>query len=68
MILRNLNTSVPPIDRAFASKLSREILELSDVMTQMYLNKLPDYTLPKTKGYTYLFSVHGAYSKNMPHT
>lgn len=59
MILRNLNTPVQPIDRAFASKLSREILELSDVMTQTYLNRLLDYILPKTKGYTYLFSVHG---------
>lgn len=37
MLLGNLNTPVPPIDKAFSSKLSKEIMELSEVMAQMNL-------------------------------
>lgn len=58
-----LQYPVLSMDRSFRQKVSREILELIDVMNQMDMTNIHRTYHPNTKVYTFFLVPHGTLSK-----
>ena len=62
----DFNASLSPLDRLIRQKISREIRELTDVMTQMDLTGTYRIFHPNIKRYTFFSVPHGTFS-NIDH-
>ena len=57
------NTLLSPRDRLSRQKLYREVMELTDVMTQIDLRDIYRICHPNTKEHTFFSAPHGTFSK-----
>ena len=59
----DFNTPLSPRDRLSRQKLNREVMEQTDVMTQMDLPDICRICPPNTKEYTFFSAPHETFSK-----
>ena len=64
LMVGGFNTPLSPMDRSSRQKLNREIMKLTNVMSQMVLAFVlsTEYFQPNTKAYSFLSTVQGTLS------
>ena len=63
IIVRDVNTSLTPMDRSSKMKINKETEALNDTIDQMDLTDIYRTFHPKTADYTFFSSVHGTFFK-----
>ena len=63
IIVRDLNTPLPPMDRSSKRKIKKETEALNDILHKMDLIDISRTFHPKTTEYTFFSSVHGTFSR-----
>ena len=63
IIVRDLNTSLTPMDRSSKMKINRETQALNDMLNKRDLIDIYRTFHPKTTEYTFFSSAHGTFSR-----
>ena len=63
IIMRDINTSLTPMDRSSREKIKKETQALNDTLNKMDLTDIYRTFHPKTTEYTFLLSAHETFSR-----